>query len=1355
MRTPTLADRLKGLLILLSMVLCLPSVARTVDKDFIYILGANIDGYGAWQFEPDVKNQEYFAHAKLYKTESGVFEGIFDMNSQCYFRFVSDLADSEATRVSPWNQNVIQPDEDRSAMAEIGKSGVYYSNSMVTERVIGSLVTTTWAVPQTGTYLFHVDTNKGEVYAVAADDPLVLINDDSTPTLMSVARYCSANKSAQYVPDGNVSIRLFNLAENKWLNPATPVAADITGNMQSGYGFMNLAPASAKGEPFAINGWKGGVLSCSYESASYAILYVTPDAVFTPISPSSIYAIGGFCDWSWPNALKADRETVGGDDIYRFTIPAGTENEFKLTVDADWLAGQIIVTRLLETNTVGKAIYGIYVDSSASSANHVTHTLPLDIEINLTKGTLAVDASANVRFSTGVNGSVDRNSVFLQTPGDAIVPSASSHDTEITHCNALTQNADGTWSGSVYSTGTTKVRFITALGKDAESNTVVGPATDGNQSISLVNGELLVSGKTALASESGYWEIPCNGHSYYISFTPGDKPKVVFNDPAAVPSHCIYLVGAPSGWITPSIDNSEHYADWELLLTDKGGYYGEFEIGVGDAMFRFYSALSGWEESSLGYQYNDFAEPVDFTPGEVNSYPCVTGKGAYDVNNSWTGGTMYMYVDPSNRRTYLSDVPLLASLTGTVVDNSVRPDERESVYCYYNGKMTEFKKVSDGLYAGEVGSGEFRLFTRQLSIATSEPEWSGSYALSAPAPAYGPEFDEYQVAESTFVHQNELTDKGGNSFFARGYITYVTVDLNAGKVYMEDGDFRVPYLTGAIAGDKPLTYANRKEFAGLRLGYGYGAVIDIPAGKFDFTVQSSIYSAMTGISFVEPSEQEIVFNDGVAVASNRNFGWDNCNVKCPDWKGGKIALTFTEMVDMSTVDEIFCFDYANYTKTDILKRVSKDGLVFKGNISLVDGSRTTSLVLVQYRAPDSGLLNLSIGSTFRSLYYSGSEYSIGNNILDEPVDGKTSAICGFNTSGFTLPWLASDTEISATIDLDNMQATFEIPESAVGTTYETVTGSKETLLYPSTRTENAAKGTYSASSSAFDLNFICSDGSVIVPASGAPESVKFDENGVYTGKFVRKAVATTSRARLRDRAAQSPAWHVALPSLSESGKDLAILIDEKSSTLTVYAPAAQKTFFIEVQTLTNYEYNRDHSVVMENLDVAAKTVLRSIADGIYEGEAAIPDDSSFIVLLHGLSEGNMGAPVTNLGGRIIVLDENQPVVTALGMEGSYGSIYWHVNTSAEKVKIRYNVPESTVTFTADIAGVDNVAVDRDDLTVEAGQGRIIVTCNADTDLAVYNLSGMLVKRVSLTAGTTVIDMAPGLYIAAGHKLLVK
>lgn len=110
----------------------------------------------------------------------------------------------------------------------------------------------------------------------------------------------------------------------------------------------------------------------------------------------------------------------------------------------------------------------------------------------------------------------------------------------------------------------------------------------------------------------------------------------------------IYLVGAPEGWAGPTAANADHYEDWKLFeADDKIGsqiYSGTFDIAAGQFQFRFYTALSGWDDDSFGSQADDAPVDIVMNASGIYSGAGVSGKGSWQITG-WTGGEVTMTVN--------------------------------------------------------------------------------------------------------------------------------------------------------------------------------------------------------------------------------------------------------------------------------------------------------------------------------------------------------------------------------------------------------------------------------------------------------------------------------------------------------------------------------------------------------------------------------------------------------------------------------------------------------------------------------------------------------------------------------------
>lgn len=113
----------------------------------------------------------------------------------------------------------------------------------------------------------------------------------------------------------------------------------------------------------------------------------------------------------------------------------------------------------------------------------------------------------------------------------------------------------------------------------------------------------------------------------------------------------IYLVGSPEGWAGPVEANQAHYEAWKLKESkDAIGskvYSGVFDMPAAP-MFRFYTALTGWDADSYGSQAEDNPVDVDLVDGTLAT-TIVKGKGAFNFPN-FTGGKMTIIVDMSDEK---------------------------------------------------------------------------------------------------------------------------------------------------------------------------------------------------------------------------------------------------------------------------------------------------------------------------------------------------------------------------------------------------------------------------------------------------------------------------------------------------------------------------------------------------------------------------------------------------------------------------------------------------------------------------------------------------------------------------------
>lgn len=157
--------------------------------------------------------------------------------------------------------------------------------------------------------------------------------------------------------------------------------------------------------------------------------------------------------------------------------------------------------------------------------------------------------------------------------------------------------------------------------------------------------------------DKGYREIAVRIHSAIDDGNGNDIPlteiysnPIIFKHMAAYKSiKCkgfLYIVGACSGWTTPSEDNSEFYKAWRIYETEIGNkiYEGIVHINAGEFQLRFYTKLTGWEDDSYGSQVDDSPIDVAFDGSGTIESGAVAGKGSWRVDG-FEGGDVKITVN--------------------------------------------------------------------------------------------------------------------------------------------------------------------------------------------------------------------------------------------------------------------------------------------------------------------------------------------------------------------------------------------------------------------------------------------------------------------------------------------------------------------------------------------------------------------------------------------------------------------------------------------------------------------------------------------------------------------------------------
>ena len=249
----------------------------------------------------------------------------------------------------------------------------------------------------------------------------------------------------------------------------------------------------------------------------------------------------------------------------------------------------------------------------------------------------------------------------------------------------------------------------------------------------------------------------------------------------------IYLVGAPEGWAGPTESAAAHYADWRLFESKNAIgskiYSAVFDIPAGKAMFRFYTALTGWDADSYGTQVEDSPIDVAMVDG-VYSGPMVKGKGSYNIPD-WEGGSMKITVNMSNEKA------MMVTFEAGGVDTNDKefiylvgapegwagPDEANASH-YEAWKLYDLEgnKVYTATFNIPADAATFRFYTALTG-------WDGGASIGSQVDDASVDFDFSNGA----IEANLVVPGKGNYNLTNwnGGKVKITVDLGAKKVKFE------------------------------------------------------------------------------------------------------------------------------------------------------------------------------------------------------------------------------------------------------------------------------------------------------------------------------------------------------------------------------------------------------------------------------------------------------------------------------------------------------------------------------------------------------------------------------------------
>ena len=1308
----------------------------------IYIIGNDSDWTPYTQ-----ENRERFVDKALEETAPNVYEGSFtiDQNSS-YIRFFSDFAPSD---VNCWRSNCICP------LAEVwfGESsvaGVYTTTTVYDEKLLPETVEPlVWHISP-GDYHFIVDLNKKEITAIRQDVVLMVPSDDSrTPSLETAGEFANLSQ-ATYMPAGDYSFSLYGLYDGKWLD------------FENGYDSTELTSRrlivseERPSENMTLTSWPGGVLQLNRPSPSFWRATVEQEVYVhkpVPASVEQLYIVGDCTGWLFDNAIAGQPLDDSGMR-WSVEVPAGAQY-FKFTGELSWdINYGVKATR--------RSADGGVTCYLAFNGDNMTFDTPLEAPMTITVDleNMVVELPAGVAMTPGSDVAEPEDVLYVLTKNDKIMPSDGMSQLVDSRFVKLYPDGKGNYSGEFMYTGPVTV----VSSRDAGQGVGRIVPTVSDYVLTLSEGQAYT--RAVNGNEPGYWRLPnsmaagCLNTPVTMTVTPGEEPvvKFVFQKEVPATGSSLYLIGDPTGWY--NTDDS-----YELKYTSKGYNYGEFYFTADQGQydydfndnllqFRFAKTLGTWDSYAfIGSDYPDFK----IVSVKREHYGSIYDGGLSNwAITGWNGGWLYIAVHQGNGTIQISESPIPG--VGEFVDPSDNRHFAEGVYLSYvldnntePGMQTlryeSLEKISDGCYLGERAFTESEFRTRQLPIGPQEPEWSGSYTLSALNPDELV-YDDFGVAEIPFENRNYVGTETpepfrlGHDSFIREFL----VDLNNDKAYFSRINRRI-YIGGELTGFPQAGYADREKLRDISV-YGGGGIYNMPAGNPRFILSQRI-SGINSTAFGKPLTLGLA--DSVGRAPDYISTIFEREIELQNWKGGDVFICNNAIYDLSQLSEIkvgnWALDFVSMTQD------SNDKYVFTAQLPYsIEESQN---VAVAFNMMIQGE-ELPLGN---GQYFSGTQTDVQRPVT---AGDNVRELWAGSWGSFSLPTVSGSGVIGVRLNLRTMTAEFDLSQTEHRDVYEVVSASSPELDGTSAVRSAVQEGAVTvdlqvteASEGGYEFNLTTDGGSVIKPRAGQ-EEIRFGADGCWTGDFVVETPSRSSgrSARSVARAASTAKWHFSMPDNMFSGR-VSLLVDEKAGKITAFSPDYNQGFFIVIGSGEGYEI----TPMIENISRMPRLTKHS--DGKYYGSFEMPETvmEDYRSVRFGTDlYGNVGInlPFERYNGVADFNSANVVDFTAIGANELGVSYATQIILCgpADRIGVTYDPVEYVLTMDAINAGVDNVA-EESGLTVRGSAGCLIVDCGKAQRLTVYNLQGMAVKTVELPAGESRIALPAGLYIAAGVKAIVK
>jgi len=358
------------------------------------------------------------------------------------------------------------------ALAELGRSGVVTASA---KKFIEAPVTSNWTLAdgQFGRYSVIVDLNNGSLTMIPDSTCVVVFGNDPAPTVATAGNYVKARNYMAYHPAGNLSFRLYDLAQQKWANPT--VSQDYP---QAQTTWFNFEYSSEKGEAITVADWQGGVLKLD-QGTAYGYVQPLPDKpVFRGETATELYLPGDYTTPVWDFSASDVHFYTSDTPVARFEIevPAGALN-WKITLGPSWernFGPSAVVKEADGTLTAYLEAQGVNFEMTEAL------TAPVKAVVDLEKMTVIFPAGTPVNtfgnkpyesdgtYPSGVD------ELLLVGRDASIIPWEGASAAVMDQCIHLNRQEDGTYAFSGYVDPTDFV-LITKRAAKGESPRVFAP----------------------------------------------------------------------------------------------------------------------------------------------------------------------------------------------------------------------------------------------------------------------------------------------------------------------------------------------------------------------------------------------------------------------------------------------------------------------------------------------------------------------------------------------------------------------------------------------------------------------------------------------------------------------------------------------------------------------------------------------------------------------------------------------------------------------------------------------------------------------------------------------------------------